>query len=65
MFTNPAFNIKNSKQDSNSGLDEKGGIGLENLQKRLDLIYAESYSLVQNEDDNVFEINIKLPLNEA
>jgi len=59
------FDIKNSKQDSNNGLDEKGGIGLENLRKRLDLIYGKSYSLVQNESEKEFEINIKLPLNEA
>ena len=59
------FRIKNSKQDSNNGLNEKGGIGLENLQKRLDLIYNKSYFIVQNESETAFEINIKLPLNEA
>ncbi len=59
------FKIKNSKQDSSNGLDEKGGIGLENLRKRLDLIYSKSYSLVQNESETAFEINIKIPLNES
>lgn len=59
------FRIKNSKQDSNNGLNEKGGIGLDNLQKRLDLIYEKSYSLVLNETEEAFEINIKIPLNEA
>jgi uncharacterized protein (DUF2164 family) len=58
------FRIRNSIQNSGNGLDEKGGIGLENLRKRLDLIYDKSYSLVQNESDKEFEINIKLPLNE-
>ena len=58
------FRIKNSKQNSDDGLDEKRGIGLENLRKRLDLIYGKKYSIDQNENGKVFEINIKLPLNE-
>ncbi len=57
------FRIKNSKQKSGNGIVEKGGIGLENLQKRLDLIYGKDYSFVQNETENDFEINIKLPIN--
>jgi LytS/YehU family sensor histidine kinase len=59
------FRIINSKQKSRNGIVEKGGIGLDNLQKRLDLIYGKDYSLVQNESEKEFEINIKLPLNEA
>lgn len=58
------FRVKNSKQNSDDGLDEKRGIGLENLRKRLDLIYGKRYSIDQNENGKVFEINIKLPLNE-
>jgi uncharacterized protein (DUF2164 family) len=59
------FRIINSKQKSGNGIEEKGGIGMGNLQKRLDLIYGKKYSLVQNESEKEFEINIKLPLNEA
>ena len=58
------FRIKNSKHDSTTGIEEKGGIGLENLQKRLELIYGKRFSFVQNESDKDFEINIKLPLND-
>lgn len=57
------FRIKNSKKDGGNGLDEPGGIGLENLKKRLELIYQNTYSLNQKEDKETFEINIKLPLN--
>ncbi len=57
------FRIINSKQKSGNGIVEKGGIGLGNLQKRLDLIYGKDYSFVQNESENDFEINIKLPIN--
>ena len=57
------FRIINSKQKSGNGIVEKGGIGLENLQKRLELIYGKDYSFVQTESENDFEINIKLPIN--
>lgn len=57
------FRIKNSKKDGVNGLDEPGGIGLENLKKRLQLIYPNTYSLNQKEDKETYEINIKLPIN--
>lgn len=57
------FRIRNSKKENNNGLNEPGGIGLENLHKRLELIYKNRYSLEQTEDENTFEINIKIPLN--
>lgn len=57
------FRIKNSKQNTNNGLNEPGGIGMDNLQKRLELLYHKRFSLEQNEDIDTFEINIKLPLN--
>ena len=57
------FRIKNSKKDGVNGLDEPGGIGLENLKKRLQLIYPNTYSLNQKEDKETYEINTKLPIN--
>ena len=59
------FRIRNSKQKGGNGIMELGGIGLENLKKRLNLIYGKKFSIVQNENDEAFEINIKLPLNES
>lgn len=58
------FRIINSKQNGDNGINEVGGIGMENLQKRLGIIYGNRFSLVKNEDEQAFEINIKLPLNE-
>ncbi|MBT3383740.1 MAG: histidine kinase [Prolixibacteraceae bacterium] len=58
------FRIRNSKQKGGNGIIELGGIGLENLKKRLNLIYGNKFSIIQNENDEAFEINIKLPLNE-
>jgi hypothetical protein len=57
------FRIRNSKQNVKNGITEPGGIGLENLQKRLDLLYNKKYVLEQNETQDIFEINIKLPIN--
>lgn len=57
------FRIKNSKQVVDNGINEPGGLGLENLQKRLDLLYGKKFLLEQNETNDSFEINIKLPLN--
>lgn len=39
------FSIRNSKINSDNNIDENHGIGLENLRKRLDLIYMQNYSL--------------------
>jgi len=47
------FTICNSKFNSDNKLDEHHGIGLENLKKRLDLIYQQNYKLqiVDNKDN--------------
>lgn len=58
------FSIKNSKKQSESSLDDYGGIGLENLCKRLELLYTDNFVLKKKEDENTYEINIELPLNE-
>jgi len=58
------FRIKNSKQNGENRIAEKGGIGMENLQKRLELLYGKNFSLVQDENEKAFEIDIKIPLNE-
>ncbi|WP_346857645.1 histidine kinase [uncultured Draconibacterium sp.] len=58
------FRIRNSKQPKNNGINEPGGLGMENLKKRLDILYEENYTLEKFEDDKTFEINIKLPIND-
>ena len=57
------FTIVNSKNVNVNGFNEPGGLGLDNLKKRMDLIYDGRYSLEQKDDDDRFEINIKLPIN--
>ena len=40
----------------------KQGIGLENVRKRLDLIYGEAYSLVVNDkEEGRYSITLKIP----
>lgn len=56
------FRIKNSVNKNNE-VEEKGGLGLKNLKKRLELIYGSRFELQSLEDESVFEVNIKIPLN--
>jgi sensor histidine kinase YesM len=39
-----------------------GGLGLENVRKRLELLYTEKYTLQAAEDKNVFVVNLQLAL---
>ena len=55
------FEIENSIFDNNKP-KEVGGIGIDNSRKRLDLMYADNYSLDINESDNNFKVNITIPI---
>lgn len=41
--------------------EEKGGIGRDNVCKRLDLIYGKNYSLVTESDEDVYRLTLTLP----
>ncbi|MEQ8240081.1 MAG: histidine kinase [Cyclobacteriaceae bacterium] len=57
------FKIKNDKSTVDYQQDKKyGGIGLENVQRRLDLIYAEKATFHILEDENSFEVSLTVPL---
>lgn len=51
------FNIENSALPDNS--PEKG-IGLENLKKRLNLLYKDNYTLLINHEKNIFKVRLTL-----
>jgi two-component system LytT family sensor kinase len=54
------FSIRNFK---NSYLkDLQGGIGIQNVQKRLDLLYGDSYSLKVAETEDKYLVDLQLPL---
>ncbi|WP_298782444.1 sensor histidine kinase [uncultured Polaribacter sp.] len=43
----------------------KKGIGLENIKKRLELLYKEKYALEIFEKENTFKVNLKIDINES
>ena len=52
------FNCRNSKaQESNQ---ERGGVGLVNVRKRLDLIYGDSYTLDIQDGDDTYNVDLRI-----
>jgi len=56
------FYCKNSKVPIRE--NSEGGIGLQNIKKRLELIYGENYTLNINEDPNIYQVQLEIPLTE-
>jgi LytS/YehU family sensor histidine kinase len=54
------FSIQNYKNDYLK--DRVGGIGIQNVRKRLDLIYGNSHTLAIRETEDQFFVNLHLPL---
>jgi energy-coupling factor transporter transmembrane protein EcfT len=55
--------IKNSKHKIVAKqYDEYPGIGLENIKKSLDLLYAQDYKLEISDKENEFEVNLTIPV---
>ena len=54
------FSIRNFNNDYVK--DKVGGIGIPNVQKRLDLLYGNSYSVDINKTADQFYVNLRLPL---
>ena len=54
------FSISNYKHGNQK--PDVGGIGLQNVKKRLDLIYGASYQMDIREDEQRFAVNLQLPL---
>ncbi len=57
------FNVENSAKQK---VHSKKGIGLQNIKKRFDMLYGEDGFLKISEDENLFTIDLKIPIkNEA
>lgn len=56
------FHISNSKPSSDSKTPYKGGIGLENTKKRLNILYPNKYKLETQDSDSNYEVNLNLQL---
>ncbi len=61
--TDLIFRVENEKRAQQK--DEVGGIGLENIQKRLALIYGEKATLAIDETDTEFKTTLKIALSEC
>ncbi|MEI8006840.1 MAG: histidine kinase [Bacteroidota bacterium] len=55
------FTVKNSKND-NRQIVEFSGIGIENTRKRLDLLYGDKYHLDIIDNEDLFTVNLSVPL---
>jgi LytS/YehU family sensor histidine kinase len=56
------FRVLNSRWEINTGQTESTGIGLENVRKRLDLIYRDKYTLDIQTSDNFYTVTLKIPV---
>ena len=54
------FVCRNSKAEKSN--EEKGGVGLSNVRKRLNLLYDRSYSLRICDDANVYIVELIIPI---
>jgi hypothetical protein len=54
------FLCRNSKADASK--KEKGGVGLANVRKRLDLLYQHHYALHISDNADVYSVELRLPL---
>ena len=55
------FDCENSTPQHKRAI-KPGGLGLKNIQRRLDLIYGHAYKLTIDETENSFTVKLKLPL---
>ena len=55
------FTCRNSKGEKPN--EEKGGVGLANIRKRLNLLYGHDYALRIKNDADVYSVELSLPLN--
>jgi LytS/YehU family sensor histidine kinase len=55
------FNCNNSKP-AMAVIKNTGGLGLQNIKRRLELMYANTFTLAINDEAKEFTINLKLPV---
>jgi two-component system LytT family sensor kinase len=58
------FKCENSIADkTNKAASEKGGLGIVNIKRRLNLLYGDKAQLIQSDKEGVYSIDLKVPLN--
>ncbi len=56
------FEISNSIKKRVETVSKYGGVGFENVKKRLDLQYGESYILEEDKSNGIYNLKLQLPL---
>ncbi len=56
------FSVENSIPGREYTKDSAGGIGLENVKKRLDMLYKDAYELRMAQNDRVFRVDLNILL---
>ncbi|MCL5244554.1 histidine kinase [Cellulophaga sp. 20_2_10] len=54
------FNVENTIAQDNIIKDAVGGIGLENVKKRLEILYPKKHNLSISKNDGIFKVELKL-----
>jgi len=54
------FTCRNSKADKPN--EEKGGVGLQNVKQRLNLLYDNNYTLKIQDESDVYSVDLTIPL---
>jgi two-component system LytT family sensor kinase len=55
-----SFKTANSKNDDNKQKDQVGGVGTENIRKRLELKYPNMHKLEINDTGNIFTVHLEI-----
>lgn len=56
------FSCCNSKPTQVQRTNEKGGIGLQNVRQRLELLYDDDYTLDINDGEKTYEVKLDIPM---
>jgi LytS/YehU family sensor histidine kinase len=54
------FQVENSISSEQYNQDDVGGIGLENVRRRLELVYGENFDLIINDNMNTYSIVLRI-----
>jgi sensor histidine kinase YesM len=57
------FTCRNSKHSNADNLKSEGGVGLQNVQRRLQLLYADRHKLNITDDGTVYNVRLEIPTN--
>lgn len=56
------FIVENSKEDNFKNFNQQGGIGLNNVKRRLELLYPGKHELVIQNTTDIYKVNFKLKI---